>query len=270
MLVDVLLAIAALAIPGLLLGVILVLSSHFMAVKEDETVTALRACLPGANCGACGYAGCDEYAKALAAGGVKANLCIPGSVDTAEKLSAILGIETEVPLDLVAVLACNGVCGATEEKYVYDGITTCHGAALLYAGPSNCVYGCIGCGDCVAVCPQKAISVSEGIARIDSSLCIGCGLCARTCPKSIIQMVEQHVQTIVACKNQDKGAVARKNCSNACIGCKKCEKGCPQGAITVQNNLATIDYSKCDGCGICVANCPVHCIKTVNLYCPRA
>ena len=270
MVMDILLAVAVLGIPGILLAVVLVLASHFMAVEEDETAKALRECLPGANCGACGYAGCDEYAKALAAGGVKANLCIPGSTDAAEKLAGILGIEVEAPLDLVAVLSCNGVCGATEEKYVYDGITTCQGAALLYAGPSNCTYGCIGCGDCAKGCPQHAIHIADGIAHIDSSICIGCGICAKACPKGLIQLVEQHIQTVVACKNQDKGAVARKSCSNACIGCKKCEKVCPNGAIVVQNNLATIDYSKCNGCGICVENCPVHCIKTVNLYCPRA
>jgi Na+-translocating ferredoxin:NAD+ oxidoreductase RNF subunit RnfB len=267
--VEILLAVAVLGIPGLLLAGILVLASHFMKVEEDETTVALRACLPGANCGACGYAGCDEYAKALALGGVKANLCIPGSVDVAEKLSHILGVEVEAPLDLVAVLACNGVCGATEAKYVYDGVDTCQCASLLYAGPSNCTYGCIGCGDCAKGCPQKAIHIEDGIAHIDSSLCIGCGICAKACPKGLIHLVEQHVTTIIACDNHDKGAVARKNCSNACIACKKCEKVCPHGAITVVDNLASIDYTKCTGCGICVENCPVHCLKTVNLYCPH-
>ena len=62
------LAIVSVAVIALVCSVMLVIASNVMAVKEDPLFPAVRECLPGANCGACGYAGCDGYAKALAAG----------------------------------------------------------------------------------------------------------------------------------------------------------------------------------------------------------
>ena len=76
---SILIALAVTAGVGLAAGILLALSSHFFAVKEDEKVKKIRECLPGANCGACGYAGCDSYAKALVEDGVKTTLCIPGA-----------------------------------------------------------------------------------------------------------------------------------------------------------------------------------------------
>ena len=55
-----------------------------------------------------------------------------------------------------------------------------------------------------------------------------------------------------------------KQCKASCIGCRKCEKTCPSAAITVEDNLAHIDYTKCSGCGECVGACPRHAIKSVN------
>lgn len=260
---EILLALAVVAGVGLVAAVLLTLASHFMRVEEDERVGLLRACLPGANCGACGYAGCDEYAKALAEGGVKANLCIPGADAVAAELAEILGVAAEDVVEHMAVVHCNGTCGATSKNAVYEGVQSCKAASMLYGGPDACAYGCLGFGDCAAVCPVDAICMEQGIARIDRKTCIGCGLCAKTCPKGIISLIPDIERTAVLCSNTDKGAVARKVCSNACIGCKKCEKNCPKGAIKVVNNLAVIDYELCDGCGVCIEGCPTKCLKTV-------
>ena len=108
-----------------------------------------------------------------------------------------------------------------------------------------------------------AICLTDGIARVDTSRCIGCGLCTHTCPKQIISMLPQEASVAVMCSNTQKGADARRACSNACIACKKCEKACPSGAITVINNLAVVDYSKCTGCGLCASQCPTGCLKNV-------
>ena len=108
-----------------------------------------------------------------------------------------------------------------------------------------------------------AICMENGIAHIKSHICLGCGLCANTCPKQIISMLPQQTKTAVMCSNEDKGADARKACKNACIGCKKCEKVCPHNAITVANNLASVDYSKCTNCATCIGECPTGCLKTV-------
>lgn len=260
---NILIALLVVAVIGLIASVLLTLASHFLRVEEDQRAVELRACLPGVNCGACGYAGCDDYAKALAEGGVKTNLCIPGADQVAAEIAAILGVEAEDVAEQVAVVHCNGTCEATSKKAVYDGVQTCRGASMIYGGPDACPYGCLGCGDCAAACPVSAICVKDGIARIDRRVCIGCGMCVETCPKGIISLVPQLAKTAVLCSNKDKGAVARKVCTKACIGCKKCEKACPENAITVVNDLAVIDYAKCTGCGACVEGCPTHCL--VNL-----
>lgn len=250
---------------ALILGVLLALVSHFFAVEEDQKVKEIRACLPGVNCGACGYKGCDDYAAAVAEGTAKPNLCVPGAEATAAELGAILGIEVEAPEDVVAYVHCNGHCEATSKKAAYDGISTCKAASMLYAGPDACRFGCVGLGDCAAACPSGAICLKDGIAHVDTSLCIGCGLCRDTCPKHIISMVPQEAKVVVACSNEDKGAQARTACTNACIACKKCEKACEFGAISVQNNLAGIDYDKCTGCGACAGACPTGAIHKVLL-----
>lgn len=262
-LIDILTAFAVVVAIGLFMGILLALVSRFFGVEESQKLKDVRACLPGVNCGACGYKGCDDYAAALAEGEAKPNLCVPGAVDTANALGDVLGIAVEAPKDVVAFVHCNGHCEATSQKASYDGISTCRAASMLYGGPEACRYGCLGFGDCAAACPANAICVKDGIAHVDTSRCLGCGLCAATCPKKIITMVPQETKVVVMCNNKDKGADARKACKNACIGCKKCERTCPNGAISVQNNIAVIDYEKCTHCGTCVDGCPTGCLKSV-------
>ena len=261
---DIGIALGVVAAVGLLAGVLLALLSKLFAVPEDEKVKKIRSCLPGANCGACGYKGCDDYAVALS-GGAAANLCVPGGKDTADALGELLGIEVEAPKEVVAYVHCNGNCSATGKKTDYDGMRSCRAAAMLYGGPDDCKYGCMGFGDCAAVCPVQAICLKDGIAHVDSSVCIGCGKCEKACPKHIISLVPKNTSTAVMCNNKDKGADARKACKNACIGCKKCERTCPHGAITVTDNLARIDYEKCTGCGACAEACPTGCLHSVIL-----
>lgn len=255
--------IAAIVVAGIgtVCAVMLIVASKFFAVEENQLIASVRECLPGANCGACGYAGCDGYAKALAEeDGIKANLCIPGGDTAARQISELLGVEFEDVVEQIAVIHCYGDCNHTSKKMDYVGIQSCAAATMLYGGNGMCSYGCIGMGDCVRVCPQDAICLENGIAHIDTRKCIGCGLCAKACPRHLITVMPDQERLLVTCNNTEKGAVARKKCANACIGCKKCEKNCPEGAITVINNLARIDYDKCTMCEECAKNCPVGCI----------
>ncbi len=264
---SVLTALLVVAAIGIIAAVVLVLASIFFKVEENETVVKVRECLPGANCGACGYAGCDSYAEAVANGKAAANLCIPGGADVVSQLSEALGVEVEAADEQVAFVFCNGDCNAVATMdVVYDGVEGCKASKLVYGGPSACKFGCIGCGDCADVCPVNAICIHDGLAHINPDICIACGKCAKICPNNVIDLIPKKSKVVVMCNNTEKGASARKSCKNACIGCKKCERTCPAQAITVENNLARIDYAKCSGCRECFDSCVTKCIKAADFY----
>ena len=261
---EILIAFLVMVAVAVIAGVLLLVISHFFAVPENPQKAIIRECLPGINCGACGYKGCDDYAAALAEGDeVKPNLCIPGAQTVADSIGDVLGIESEPFKDVVAFVACNGHCEANPPAATYEGVKTCAAASMLYGGAKSCRFSCLGLGDCATACPANAICLADGIAHVDTSRCLGCGLCVKTCPKHIISMLPQETLAAVMCSNKQKGADARKACKNACIGCKKCEKACPNGAISVIDNLAVIDYTICKNCGLCVDACPTGCLKKV-------
>ncbi|MCQ2406449.1 MAG: RnfABCDGE type electron transport complex subunit B [Oscillospiraceae bacterium] len=254
---SIIIAVGVLAAVGALCALLLVISSKYMAVPVDEKFPIVRGCLPGANCGACGYAGCDGYASALVSGDEdKPNKCVAGGADVAKALAEALGTEAGEVIPMVAVTKCRGNCEATSKKADYQGTRTCAAAKLLHGGDGACSYGCLGYGDCAAACPEGGINIINGVAHFNSNKCIGCGICAKTCPQGIISIVPAAAPVRVLCSNKEKGAQAGKNCKNACIGCGLCMKNCPNGAVTVQNNLAVIDYEKCTGCGKCKEVCP--------------
>ena len=232
-----------------------------MSVPVDEKFPAIRGCLPGANCGACGYAGCDGYASALASGEeTKTNKCVAGGADVAKALAEACGGEFEAVEEKRAFVKCSGDCSKTSKKADFKGAKTCAAAKLLFSGDGACAYGCIGYGDCAAVCPEQAINVINGIAHINIARCTGCGMCANTCPNGVIAVLKASAATKVKCSSKDKGAAVRKKCTAGCIGCGLCMKNCPNGAITVVNNLATINYDLCTNCGKCKTVCPAKCI----------
>ena len=253
-----LILIAALIVAGigLIIGIVLAVASCIMAVPTDEKVEELTNALPGANCGACGFSGCEGYAKALREGKTTPGKCSPGGEATARELSRILGVEAVSVEKKTALVHCKGSCDNTEDKMRYQGLTSCKAAMQLHSGSSSCKFGCLGLGDCERVCPYGAISVCNGVAKVNASLCRGCSLCVNACPKHLITFVSLKEQAVVRCRNTQKGAEARKVCKSACIGCKKCEKVCEAGAVTVENFLACVDAEKCTGCMKCVEACP--------------
>ncbi len=260
--INILIATGIVAAIGLLCAVMLVIASKIFAVKVNPKTEQIRGCLPGANCGACGYAGCDGYAKALAEEIEKdTTLCTPGAAKVAADVANVLGVAPADVTRKVAVVHCNGTCENTGKKAEYRGPQSCSAAKLIYGGDGKCIYGCLGLGDCVSVCEYDAIHIVDGIARVDINACTACGRCVKKCPNTLIEIVPVDKPVAVKCSNMDKGVVARKNCNVACIACMKCEKVCPTDAIKVENNLSHIDYSKCIACGACAEACPTDAIK---------
>lgn len=250
---------------GLAAGVLLVIASKFMFVPVDETAEKVRACLPGANCGACGFAGCDGYADALAKrdGTVKPNLCTPGGEAAAKGICEVLGLPFEGVKAAKSMIRCSGDFDTSVYVMDYEGPKTCRACNAFYQGRRSCSYGCLGYGDCVEVCKFGALSIQNGLAVVNRDLCTGCGACAKVCPNHLFEMIPDSSAVWVGCASHDKGAFVRKVCKAGCIGCMKCQKTCEYGAITVTGNLAHIDPEKCTNCGACVEVCPVHVIHKV-------
>ena len=252
---------------GLICAIVLVVAAKVMALPADELFDSIRAELPGANCGACGYAGCDDYAKAVAHDGAKTNLCVPGGAGVAAKVSAAMGVAAESVEAKYAVVRCSGNCYATDSVMDYKGKQSCAACNFFYQGKGSCSHGCLGYGDCINACQYGAISIVDGIAVIDKAACVGCGMCAKACPNQLITVIPASSTVYVGCSSHDKGAYTRKVCKNGCIGCKKCERTCEHGAITVTDNLASIDPEKCVNCGNCVTACPTGAIVTCESRC---
>lgn len=261
---NLLIAVAIIGSIGLVGGILLAVISHFCDTgKTNERLAEIRDALPGANCGACGYAGCDSYAEAVENGSAEPNLCAPGGKDAALKLSEILGVEVELT-QKVARVNCNGCTENAGTKYNYTGMQSCKAAVALGGGMKSCDFACLGLGDCQNVCEFDAITVKDGVAAVNEELCSGCGLCAKTCPKQVISIVVKTPSAVIPCNNKDKGSVARKNCKAACIGCSACVRACEFGAVKVENFLATIDETKCTACGKCVSACPQKIISVIK------
>ena len=265
---DILLPVLLLSLAAVVCAALLTVAAVFLSVKTNPKVAEVRDCLPGANCGACGFSGCDGYAAALGEGKTdQTNLCVPGGDAAARAIAGVLGVEAQDVVEKVAYVGCSGNCGKDIRKYEYQGPKSCRAANMAYAGDRFCTYACLGYGDCAAVCPHDAICIENGVARIDPRKCVGCGICARNCPNHLIRLIKDTTRVVVNCSNHDKGAAVRKYCTNGCIGCGKCEKNCPSDAIHLVDNLAVIDYDKCTGCGTCKDGCPVSCIHEGNFIC---
>lgn len=249
---------------GLLSGVLLTIAAKVFAVKTDERLGELVDALPGINCGACGFSGCAEYAKAVL-GGSPANSCLVGGAEVAGKLSGVMGVSAEEVAVAVAFVHCSGNCENTERKFSFEGTHSCLAANRFYSGSESCTHACLGFGDCAAVCPNGAITVVDTLARVNKTLCVGCGLCARACPNKLISVKKIDSFVDVACSSTDNGKLTKSLCKKGCIGCKICEKKCPSNAIHVENDLARIDYDKCTICGECVKACPTGAIQSCNL-----
>lgn len=253
-------AVGALGTLGAVFGVGLALASKAFHVPVDEKVEKVRNALPGANCGACGFPGCDGLAEAIAKGEAPVNACPVGGETSTNAIADIMGGSAGASEKQVARVICNGTNCNAKEKFKYEGIQDCRAAALVSGGNKSCSYGCLGFGTCEKVCPFDAIRTVDGIAVIDRDKCTACGKCIEVCPKMVIEMVPYSQEVVVDCNSNDKGKAVKDNCSVGCISCQICVKACPFGAMEFKNNLAYINYDKCTNCMVCAEKCPTKAI----------
>jgi len=229
---------------GLLFSVGLVFAYRKLQVYIDPKIEKIAGVLPQANCGACGFAGCQAFAEAVVSGRALPTGCFAGGEAVATQIAAILGVKAEAALKRVSRLHCRGSFEAAKDRGSYLGISTCS-AAHLIGGNKQCSYGCLHFGDCARACPFDAIEMGkDGLPRVEEEMCTACGKCVEACPRNLFELHPLSQAVLVFCRSRDRGPVARKFCKNACIACGICVRACPE-AIVMENNLAKIiDYKK--------------------------
>ena len=268
---NVIAAVVVLAVLGAVFGFILAVASKVFEVKKDPREEEILSHLAGANCGGCGFAGCRGMADALVKqDDISALFCPVGGGDCMKAVAAYLGKAAAEKQPEVATVRCGGTCEKRPRTNEYNGAKSCAVASSLYVGETGCAFGCLGFGDCVAVCAFDAIHINPetGLPEVDADKCTACGACVKACPKMIIELRKKWPKNravYVSCVSKDKGAVVMKACKAGCIGCGKCQKVCAFDAITIANNLAYIDPQKCKLCRKCVNECPTGAIRLVGM-----
>ncbi|MFO7727176.1 MAG: RnfABCDGE type electron transport complex subunit B [Desulfonatronovibrio sp.] len=254
---QIIIAIAVMGLLGLFLSLILGFTAKAFYVPTDPRVAQINDALPGANCGACGLAGCSDLATAIVSGHAEPQDCKAGGSETLAAISEILGIEVNAEEQMVAQMFCSGTKTSSDHKFIYHGINDCRAAELVSGGDKSCSYGCLGLGTCARVCAFGAITMlKSGLPVVEARKCTACGNCVKVCPKGIPKLVPISQKSVCFCQSHDPGKVVKKICEVGCIGCSLCKKVCPEYAIRMVDSLAVVDPGRCTGCGLCYEKCP--------------
>lgn len=237
-------AIVSLTGLALLFGLGLTVAARKLAVPVDPRVERVSNLLPGANCGACSYAGCHGAAEAIVAGKIPVGSCPVAGQAIKEEIAGILRVEIDATAEQIALVRCAGGLPEAPRRFAYHGIQECRAAELVGGGEKSCRFGCLGLGTCERICPFRAIRIIDGVAVVDPDACTGCGKCIGVCPRNLIVLVPKKEPIHILCSSHDKGAKVRKLCSVGCIACQACVKKASGEEVRMEDNLAVRDYTK--------------------------
>lgn len=254
---------------GLVAATVLAVASRVFYVEEDPRVEAVVDALPGANCGGCGYAGCEGYAIAVVNDpAIAANLCVAGGAETSIAVGELTGKTVTASEPLLSFRRCDKVAGNVGLRYEYQGMPSCAAATLLTGGVDVCSWSCLGYGDCVQVCPFDAMTVENRMVRVNAKKCTGCGLCIKACPRNSLELIPNRARVAVFCATREKLREVMDICETGCINCGKCIKSCPAHAVSSINDRIEIDQKRCLAYGpecaeACVDACPRNIMRII-------
>jgi len=225
-------------------AVVLLIASERLKVTVDPKIEQIHEALPNLDCGACGFPGCGQYAKAILNNPGLLGKCAPGGAAASAKIADILNLQvSDSGPQKRPIVHCRA---HTDDKTVfakYEGIESCTAANAL-ANVQACAFGCLGYGDCVEACKFDALHIIDGLATVDYKKCTGCTACSKACPRNLIEMVpfsHENMMT-VACSSKEAGKSTRAFCKVGCIGCGLCAK--QTDVFVVEDNLARLDFAK--------------------------
>lgn len=230
---------------GVALAALLAVASRRLYVYEDPRIDEVEDMLPHSNCGACGTPGCRQFAEMLIKGEVEPGQCTVNSAEANQEVADYLGVDVGDIEKQVARLACAGGVHVARTRARYAGMQSCRAASLVSGGGKGCTWGCLGLADCEVVCDFDAITMNaHSLPVVDAAKCTACGDCVEVCPKALFSLQPVSRRLWVACKNRQPGDEAELECEVACTACARCSADAPEGLISMQNELAVIDYSK--------------------------
>lgn len=229
---------------GLVLAMILTFASSKLKVIEDPRIEIVEDMLPKANCGACGYPGCRSFAEACVSGASNPVQCSVNSSDMTSMVAEYLGVKLDKKEKIVARLACAGGNHVAKIQAEYTGLGSCQAAATSGGSGKLCSFGCLGLGDCERVCEFSAIRMNQhALPEVDEDRCVGCNDCVKVCPKDLFELHPVSHQLFVACKSLLEGEAAEAECDVACTACGKCALDAKANVIEV-DRLAKVDYNQ--------------------------